>query len=104
MSNTLTTLGKILTPEDQAERDAVHVACMPVVAGETLRPGGHVTLGDDNSTAILWLSDVPRYPLGIVDPFLKRPVMKGQTFWLWLYPNTITSLKHVWTHPEIPDA
>jgi hypothetical protein len=34
-----------------------------------------------------------------VDPYLKSPVMPGQRFWLFLYPQSISSLRHVWSHP-----
>ncbi len=40
--------------------------------------------------------------LGIVDPFLELPVQRGQKFWIFLLPNTITSLRHDWTHPQLP--
>ncbi len=76
-----------------ARRDAIHVAVAPVVAGEDLAPGTPVAL--DNSMQA-WESDKP---IGVVDPFLEGTVLFGERFWLFLYPNTITSLRHVWTHP-----
>ena len=41
--------------------------------------------------------------LGIVDPWLTSDVRKGQYFLLWVYPRTVTSLRHVWEHPGVPD-
>jgi hypothetical protein len=91
-TDALETLGTII--DETGRRDAIHLAVEPVVAGETLRPGDDVgflpdgTAGTNASTL-----------LGIVDPFLKAKVKKGQRFWLVVYPRKITSLRHVWEHP-----
>lgn len=85
-------LGKIIT--GQAFRDAVHVAIMPVKAAQPLCPGWHVGI-DERGNATTYTEK----PIGIVDPFLPVLVQPGETFYLCLYPNTITSLRHVWTHP-----
>ena len=84
-------LGKIITEE--AERDAVHIAVAPVKAAGKLYPGQHVGLLADGRAAV---KDVEK--IGIVDPFLPGPVFEGQMFWLWLYPGSITTLRHDWTH------
>lgn len=96
MSNVQTELGKLI--EGEPERDAIHIAVAPIFAGRLLKAGDHVGL--DNAGQANLTSD----PIGIVDPFLERPVQRGQRFWLFLYPNTITSLKHVWTHPAFEVA
>jgi hypothetical protein len=81
------------TPGEHARRDAVHVAVAPVVAAAHLLPGQHVgVLADGRAGA-------DEEPIGVVDPFLTEAVRPGQRFWLLLYPGTITSLRHVWTHP-----
>jgi hypothetical protein len=92
-------LGQIITGEQY--RDAIHIAVAPVEALEDLLPGQHVGVtGKENPVAARQSPHV-----GIVDPFLRAAVKRGQKFWLYLYPGSITSLRHEWTHPSIaPEA
>jgi hypothetical protein len=82
------------------ERDAIHIAVMPVMAWETLKPGQHVGFCEGGYHVTATPSE-PYKLIGIVDPFLPKDVEKGERFWMVLYPNTITGLKHVWSHPAI---
>lgn len=86
-------LGKIITTP-QAHRDAIHIAVAPVWAGERLAPGEHIGLNRHGMA----VGDVDPQ-IGVVDPFLRETVEPGQCFWLYLYPGSITSLRHDWTHP-----
>lgn len=83
------------TLDGPKERDAIHVAVASVVAWETLYPGQHIGIFKDGGTASATADHI-----GVVDPFLKHRVEPGTWFWLFLYPQTITSLKHNWTHPS----
>lgn len=89
-------LGQLVKSE--AARDAVHVAVAPVVATVRMRPGCHVGLDEEGAAEI----SETRHCIGIVDPFLTEDVLPGQRFYLFLYPNTVTSLRHEWTHPAFP--
>ena len=92
--------GKLIT-NGERRRDAVHVATAPVTAAEDLSPGQHVGfIREDN---LEWVGTSTN-PIGIVDPFLVDSVREGERFWLWLYPNTITGLRHAWTHPAFAAA
>lgn len=73
-------------------RDAIHLAVIPVQATMQLEPGYDTGVAGNQQD-----------PIGIVDPFLKTSVFPGEYFWLVLYPRTITSLRHEWTHPAIAD-
>lgn len=90
-TDALETLGTII--DASAGRDAIHLAVEPAVAAHVLRPGEDVGFLEDGTVGMC------DKPLGIVDPFLKAPVRKGERFWLVVYPRQITSLRHVWTHP-----
>jgi hypothetical protein len=96
-TDALATLGTII--DDKQKRDAIHLAVEPVIAGEPLCPGSHITIrGGMAYGATVGLGH------GIVDPFLNIDVIEiGQRFWFIMYPRMVQSLRHVWTHPAFPD-
>src|SRR3990167_9341734 len=82
-----------ITPDVNAERDAIHIAVAPVLAACDLKPGTRVQLMNGQA-----------YPsrinsIGIVDPFITNDVLKGERFWLLLHQNSITGMHHRWSHP-----
>jgi hypothetical protein len=82
--------------EGNEERDAIHVPVIPVIAGDYLNPGEHVgIMGSRRNLTATRSAD----PVGIIDPFLKQTVNRGQKCWLFVYPGTIVSLRHNWEHP-----
>lgn len=83
-------LGKLIGGDEG--RDAIHIAIAPAIAAKKLKPGQHVGLVDGGFASC-------KDPIGIVDPFLTGDVLPGQKFFVCLYPGTITSLRHEWTHP-----
>lgn len=91
----VTKVGELIAPGSQ--RDAIHIAVAPVVATERLEPGQTIGFANDDMRSVeaceLAMS------VGIVDPFLRKTVQEGEHFWMFLHPNTITSLRHNWTHP-----
>jgi hypothetical protein len=92
-------LGQLVEPGH--ERDAIHIAVIPATAGETLKPGQHV--GPVPETETIKTSELYLH-IGIVDPFLKQKVLSGQQHWLFLYPDTITDMRHHWSHPSFPPS
>lgn len=93
-TDALETLGTIITPNEK--RDAIHLAVIPAEASEVLFPSQSITYENGKARG-------DNKGIGIVDPFLSAPVQLGQTFWMVLRPRLITSLRHVWTHPALPD-
>jgi hypothetical protein len=93
-------LGQLIEDGDR-RRDAIHIAVAPVTAAERLAPGQHVGLVQEGNLELVGPCD---RNIGVVDPYLTEPVERGQRFWLFLYPGTITGLRHVWTHPAFTMA
>lgn len=86
------------TPSENAHRDAIHIAVIPLVAGETLLRG--TLIRHENGTAIATNED----GVGIVDPFLQKPLVeRGTRFWCFLLPNTVTGMRHHWAHPKFDE-
>jgi hypothetical protein len=94
-TDALATLGTIIT---DGGRDAIHLAVEPVIAGENLKVGEDIGVEKDGTASAR--EGITK--VGIVDPFLKKAVKKGEMFWLIVYPRQITSLRHVWEHPNFP--
>lgn len=97
-TDALETLGMI--HQYVEKRDAIHLGVEPVEAGEDIRKNSHIGIGSDGK-AYAASHDIK--PLGIVDPFLSHGPKKGERFWLVVYPRQITSLRHVWEHPDFPE-
>ena len=85
-------------------RDAIHIAVAPVVATEQLNPGQRIWFVEKgNYERVCGGGFFTDHAIGIVDPFLTGPVNEGDRFWMFLFPRTITSLRHEWTHPAFPE-
>ena len=86
------TLGKLLS--GPSERDAIHVAVIPMIASEMLRPAQRIGVISDGIAG-------PSVKItGIVDPYLTDVVPKGSAFWMCLLPGTVTGMRHHWIHPD----
>lgn len=94
-------MGK-LVEHDEVVMDAVHVAVVTMTACGKLHPGDDVGFDDTNDRS--YVTRNTRKAVGIVDPFLKNPVKDGERFWLFLYPNSTTPMRHSWKHPDFDVA
>lgn len=100
-TDALETLGTCPIPEGSG-RDAIHLAVEPVIAGQPLQRGQYAKIVDGVAIAAVSLGFEDA--TGIVDPFIGDGyVRKGQKFWFVVLPRTITSLRHVWSHPAFPE-
>jgi hypothetical protein len=89
----------------EAQRDAIHIAVLPVTCDERLYPGDRVTLVPGSADVVRETADDADPGLGIVDPFLsRRGVRPGERFFVFLLPNTVTGMRHHWSHPAFDSA
>lgn len=83
----------------ERHRDAIHIAVAPVEAGQALKACQHINVNEEGKAVVDTF-----VPIGIVDPFLMVPVKKGDKFYMFLYPGTIKSLRHDWTHSALKNV
>jgi hypothetical protein len=99
-------LGKKNPP--QMARDAIHIAVVQMICGEDyISAGDHVFIQPGTTDTILTKDKCygEAGQIGIVDPFLTEyDIKKGDRVWVFLYPNTVTGLRHEWTHPAFTEA
>lgn len=81
--------------KEEQHRDAVHMAIAPFEAGRKIMPGQRIRVVEGKAVP----ARAGQQSIGIADPFLEVPVSPGDKFWIFLYPGSITSLRHEWTHP-----
>lgn len=97
-TDALETMGMVHTKQEY--RDAIHLGVEPVEAGESLKAGDHVGLVN----GVAYKKKNVDKLVGIVDPFISGKINKGDKFWLVVYPRKITSLRHVWSHPDFEES
>lgn len=89
-------LGQLLDGTEQ--RDAIHVAIAPAIASGRLHPGERVSVAQDGRAS----TAAPH--VGIVDPFLTGPIFAEDRFYVFLFPGTVTGMRHHWSHPAFDGA
>ena len=95
--DTLASMGRI--HKTDLGRDAVHVAVLSCTATNRMPPGAKVVVSHGNYVRTALTHETA---VGVIDPFIKtRAIEPGWRVWVFLYPNTITGLKHQWSHPVI---
>lgn len=88
-----TVLGK--NPKMGAQRDAVHVAVLPVKTDYSISPGSKVVIIDRNSDPITVSTPMGDEYDGVLDPFSDG---SGDTFWMLVAPHRMMSgVRHDWT-------
>lgn len=94
-----------LKPSIESRKDAIHVAIIPLIAGENLSPGTYVSLNRETKQGVKSRAPDKNFsgPLGVVNPFYQGQIKKGEVFYLLLTPGTVMSIRHDWTHPEFKE-
>jgi hypothetical protein len=87
------TLGR--KPEEVGVKDAIHIAIVSCRAGEYLTSSEKVTLNEHREAVAP--QDGAKH-IGIVDPFLKGSLAKGDIFWMVMIPKQDQVVRHVWEH------
>jgi hypothetical protein len=95
-------LGQLI--DATAQRDAIHIAIVPLIAGETLYRGDKFRLKFNTHNVALRGDYNTKEALGIVDPFLEdNSIDEGDRFYGVLFPGTVTGMRHQWQHPAFEE-
>jgi len=89
-------LGQII--KEPSRKDAIHMAIAPLKVAHITTAGRHVGIDSEGRA-----SEYVDPKVGIIDPFLTRTAEAGDACWIFIYPNTITGLRHEWSHPSFSE-
>ena len=105
MADQVAYLGRLIPNDVCPDRDCIHLAVIPMIAGEDYMDRGCRIKLKYNTTDVALLEEYNEKDIvGIVDPFLKEfRVHKGQKFWCYLLPNSITGMRHHWQHTKFDE-
>lgn len=78
------------------KRDAFHVPAVLVTANKNINGGGLVKFISPTEVT----DGAPYEYDAVADPFV-RNISKGESFWVFLRPGTVSNLTHTWTAPTI---
>lgn len=84
------------TPEVAGLKDAIHVAIVSCRAGSILKRAEPFTINTDGEA--IYCNE--NKSIGVVNPFIKHPVKRGEIFWGILKMQEVPNVKHVWEHPS----
>jgi hypothetical protein len=101
MSNVLDTIGK--SNHAWKNRDAIHVAIIPIFVMEAMAPGTPVQKRYSFDSDVTPCAADHKDCIGVIDPFLKEDAQPYATVWLFLHPNSVQALRHSWTHDKFED-
>lgn len=85
-------------PEELGVKDAIHVAIVSVRAAQLLQPGQRCTMNEFNEAVAHPKGE------GVVDPFLRHAVTRGENFQFLLDQTEVPNVRHMWDHPKISFA
>lgn len=86
-----------------AERDAIHVAVVPLIVGEKYMRAGQLFRLRHN-THIALSAHTEEDAVGVISPFLTEFIKEGDQVWGLLWPNSVTGMRHHWFHPMFDEA
>lgn len=96
-------------PGPDAVRDAIHIAVIPLIAGEDIYEGKVKLQVGSKDVALRVRADEPA--IGIVNPWHPaKPgeyysvVRKGERFYCLLNPGSVTGMRHHFKHPIFDEA
>lgn len=94
------TLGQLISEGESPNRDALHVAVVPLTAAHKayLRAGEPFKLNTAGLAVSCHIDD----SIGVADPFLKESIRPGERFWGLLIPGSVSNLRHDFDHHAWP--